>query len=52
MRIVRRAALVFSLVLIVAIAVGHFARTSELSRERDRDLTAAAEPRVATPTSA
>ncbi|MEJ7800432.1 MAG: GGDEF domain-containing protein [Ilumatobacter sp.] len=42
MRILRRAALVFSLVLIISIAVGYFARTSELSRERDRDLTAAA----------
>lgn len=42
MRVVRRAALGFSLVLIVAIAVGYFARTSELGRERDRDLTSAA----------
>lgn len=32
----------FSLVLIVAIAVGYFARTTELSRDRDRDLAAAA----------
>ncbi|MEO6651410.1 MAG: GGDEF domain-containing protein [Ilumatobacteraceae bacterium] len=38
----RRAALVFSLVLIVAIAVGYVARTTELARDRDHDLTAAA----------
>ena len=43
MQFVRRASLVFSLVLIVAIAVGYVARTAGLERDRDRGLTAAAE---------
>jgi diguanylate cyclase (GGDEF)-like protein len=43
MRIVRRASLLFSLVLIVAIIVGFLARSSELSGERDLGLTTAAE---------
>ena len=43
MKFVRRASLVLSLVLIVAIAVGYVARTAGLERDRDRGLTAAAE---------
>ena len=43
MRLVRRASLVFSLVLIVAIVVGYAVRTSELVGDRDASLTAAAE---------
>lgn len=43
MRFVRRASLVFSLVLIVAIAVGYVARTAGLEHDRDRALTGAAE---------
>jgi diguanylate cyclase (GGDEF)-like protein len=43
MRIVRRASLLFSLMLIVAIVFGYFARTSELSIERDLGLTSATE---------
>jgi diguanylate cyclase (GGDEF)-like protein len=43
MRIVRRASLIFSVVLIVAIAVGFFTRTGELERARDLRLSAAAE---------
>lgn len=43
MRVVRRAALIFSVVLIVAIAVGYFVRTSELERARDLRLTTTAE---------
>jgi diguanylate cyclase (GGDEF)-like protein len=43
MRFVRRASLVFSLTLIVAIAVGFFVRTSELNRTRDLELRTAAE---------
>jgi len=43
MKFVRRASLVFSLVLIVAIAVGYVARTSELAGDRDLGLTASAE---------
>jgi diguanylate cyclase (GGDEF)-like protein len=42
-RFVRRASLVFSLVLIVAIAVGYVLRRSELAGERDLRLTTAAE---------
>ncbi len=43
MRFVRRASLVFSMVLIVAIVVGYVARTSELTSDRDVDLTSSAE---------
>jgi diguanylate cyclase (GGDEF)-like protein len=43
MRVVRRASLIFSVVLIVAIAVGYLARTSELERARDLRLTTAAQ---------
>jgi diguanylate cyclase (GGDEF)-like protein len=43
MKLVRRASLVLSLVLIVAIAVGYIARTSELENQRDLSLTSAAE---------
>ncbi len=43
MGVVRRAALIFSLVLIVAIAVGYVARRAELAGERDLRLTTAAE---------
>lgn len=43
MRIVRRASLVFSLVLIVAIMVGYAVRTSELAGDRDATLTSAAQ---------
>ena len=43
MRVVRRASLIFSVVLIVAIAVGYLARTSELERARDLRLEAAAQ---------
>ncbi|MFW2333830.1 diguanylate cyclase domain-containing protein [Ilumatobacter sp.] len=43
MKFVRRASLVFSLVLIVAIAVGYVARTAELAGDRDLGLTASAE---------
>jgi diguanylate cyclase (GGDEF)-like protein len=43
MRVVRRASLIFSVVLIVAIAVGYLARTSELERARDLRLTATAQ---------
>ena len=43
MKFVRRASLVFSLVLIVAIAVGYVARTAELAGDRDLSLTASAE---------
>ncbi len=43
MRFVRRASLVFSLVLIVAIAVGYVARTAGLEHDRDRALTGAVE---------
>lgn len=43
MRFVRRASLVLSLVLIVSIAVGYAVRTSELARDRDASLDAAAE---------
>lgn len=39
---VRRASLIFSLTLIVAIAVGYVARTSEIAGERDQALTTAA----------
>ncbi|NNE10794.1 MAG: GGDEF domain-containing protein [Ilumatobacter sp.] len=39
----RRASLVFSLVLIVAIAVGYVARTSALADQRDARLTSASE---------
>ena len=41
--VIRRAALVFSLVLIVAIAVGYVARRAELAGERDLRITTAAE---------
>jgi diguanylate cyclase (GGDEF)-like protein len=41
--VVRRSSLVFSLALIVAVAVGFFARHSELAQQRDLDLQAAAE---------
>jgi diguanylate cyclase (GGDEF)-like protein len=43
MRVVRRASLIFSLTLIVAIAVGYVARRAEMSGERDQGLTAAAQ---------
>jgi len=43
MKFVRRASLVFSLVLIVAIAVGYVARTSELAGDRDLSLSSSAE---------
>ena len=43
MKFVRRASLVFSLVLIVAIAVGYVARTSELAGDRDVSLSSSAE---------
>ena len=43
MRVVRRAALVLSLVLIVAIAVGFFARRSAMADERDARLVSASE---------
>lgn len=43
MGVVRRAALILSLVLIVAIAVGYAARRSELAGDRDLRLTTAAE---------
>lgn len=43
MRFVRRASLVFSLVLIVAIVVGYVARHSELAGQRDTRLTTAAD---------
>ena len=43
MRVVRRASLIFSLTLIVAIAVGYVARRMEMAGQRDQALTAAAE---------
>lgn len=43
MRVVSRASVVFSLVLIVAIVVGYLGRTSELSEVRDERLVRAAE---------
>jgi diguanylate cyclase (GGDEF)-like protein len=43
MRVVRRASLILSVVLIVAIAVGFLARTSELERARDLRLTTSAQ---------
>ncbi len=43
MKFVRRASLVFSLVMIVAIAVGYVVRTAELAGDRDLSLTASAE---------
>ena len=43
MKFVRRASLVFSLVLIVAIVVGYVARSSELAGDRDLRLSASAE---------
>lgn len=43
MRVVSRASVVFSLVLIVAIAVGYLGRSSELSEVRDERLIRAAE---------
>jgi diguanylate cyclase (GGDEF)-like protein len=43
MRVVRRASVVFSLVLIVAIAVGYMGRRSEVAEVRDERLTRAAE---------
>lgn len=43
MRFVRRASLIFSLVLIVAIVVGYVARSSELARDRDANLSASAD---------
>ncbi|MEO6571928.1 MAG: GGDEF domain-containing protein [Ilumatobacteraceae bacterium] len=43
MRLVRRASLVFSLVLIVAIVVGFVVRHAELGSERDLKLTTAAQ---------
>ena len=43
MRFVRRASLVFSLVLIVAIVVGYAVRTAELARDRDDSLASSAE---------
>ena len=43
MRVVRRASLVFSLTLIVAIVVGYVARRIEMEGQRDQALAAAAE---------
>jgi diguanylate cyclase (GGDEF)-like protein len=43
MRVVRRASLIFSLTLIVAIAVGYVARRIEMAGQRDQSLAAAAE---------
>lgn len=43
MRFIRRASLVLSLVLIVAIAVGYVVRSAELARQRDLGLSTAAE---------
>ena len=43
MRVVRRASLIFSLTLIVAIAVGYVARRVEMAGQRDQALAAAAE---------
>jgi hypothetical protein len=43
MRLVRRASLVFSLVLIVAIVVGYAVRTSEIARDRDASLASSAQ---------
>ena len=43
MKFVRRASLVFSLVLIVAIVVGYVARSSELAGDRDLRLSSSAE---------
>ena len=43
MRVVRRASVVFSLVLIVAIAVGYLGRRSEVAEVRDERLIRAAE---------
>ena len=43
MRVVRRASLIFSLTLIVAIAVGYVARRSEMAGQRDQALSAAAQ---------
>jgi diguanylate cyclase (GGDEF)-like protein len=43
MRVVRRASLIFSLTLIVAIAVGYVARRIEMEGQRDQALAAAAE---------
>jgi len=43
MRFVRRASLIFSLTLIVAIAMAYSARRSELADQRDVELTSAAE---------
>lgn len=43
MRILRRASLILSLTLIVAIAVGYVARRSEVAHERDLTLTTTAE---------
>lgn len=43
MRMVRRASLVFSLTLIVAITVGYVARRSEMANARDLGLTTAAQ---------
>ena len=43
MRVVRRASLIFSLTLIVAIAVGFIARRVEMAGQRDQSLAAAAE---------
>src|SRR6188474_571343 len=43
MRVVRRASLIFSLTLIVAIAVGFVARRIEMAGQRDQSLAAAAE---------
>lgn len=42
MRFVRRASLVFSVVLVVAIAVGYWARTAEVHRSRDLRLETSA----------
>ncbi len=43
MRVLRRASLVFSLALIVAIAVGYVARRSEMAGQRDQALSTAAQ---------
>src|SRR5262245_3930211 len=43
MRVVRRASLIFSLTLIVAIAVGYVARHAEMAGQRDQALATAAE---------
>src|SRR5262245_62012257 len=43
MRVVRRASLIFSLTMIVAIAVGYVARRAEIAGQRDQALATAAQ---------